>query len=586
MKRLNLFVCLALVVSLLAACGGAAEPEVVEKEVTRVVQETVLETVKETVVVEGTPQVVEQQVTRVVEVEKIVTATPESEPVPAVGGKLVYLLNSEGDSLDPHRVVGGMVSTVLKYIGASLVTKDPWSGEYIPYLAESWSVSEDGLTWEFKLREDVLFHDGTPFTAHDYVWTFERIMDPKTMSPTAAAILRGVAGVEAVDDYTFRINMAWPNFPLLENLTDPVFMQPQSGAYVERVGEEAYSRNPVGVGPYKFKEWVTGEKIVLERNPDFSWGPVWTRGGAPHIETIEFRIISEYATVLAGLEAEEIDFAPLEIKDVERIRDTGQFQVLEAIHAGVSPDLDINVSKPPFDDIRVRQAFNYAVDRDVIIQVVALGHAQVQQGPISPAVSGYWPGVEYIGYSHNLGKAKSLMKEAGYTYNDAGMLEKDGQPFQLVLKVGANYGEDVRLAAILQEQFKALGVEVEIEQIEFGVLISEAQKGDYFMQIDGWSWPDSSLMYAMFHSSMMGSENVFFVDDPKLDQILEAMVFATSAEANQEAANEAQRYIVEQSFIIPFYTATNYTALSSKVQGAVFSLTGDLLLFDAYIETQ
>ncbi len=581
MKHKSLLINLILIAFMLAACGGSSESEVVEKEVTRVVKETVVETVVETVMIEGTPQTLEQQVTKVVEVEKIVTATPEAELEPAVGGKLVYVLSADPRTLDPHKSSLLVEDTVLRYVGASLVAKDPLTNEMIPYLAESWTVSEDGLTYEFKLRKDVKFHDGTPFTAHEYAWTLNRAKDPLTQATAIAAMLTGVVSAEAVDDYTLQLKMAWPNYPLLENAALVFYFQPLSPAYVEEMGED-YGRHPIGVGPFKFKEWQTGEKIVLERNPDFAWGPAHTRGGAPYIETIEFRIIPEYATTLAGLESGEIDYAEMQSKDVDRIKDTEQFQILGSLLQGISPFVTLNTSQPPFDDILVRQAFNLAVNRDALVQVVMHGHAIPHYGPITPSVPGYWPGTEYIGYHYNLDKAKSLMEEAGYSFNDDGMLEKDGQALALVLKTTPGSS---KVAEILQEQFRALGVEIQIEQLEVGILREEYSSGNYTLGMRGLVHPDISLLFAMFHSSMIGAWNSSFVNEAQVDQFISDMLYTAEDKMHKEAAIALQRHVVEQAYIVPLYTPMTNRALSNEIQSAVFApVTGILELYDAYIE--
>ena len=580
MKHISLLINLILIASMLAACGGATESEVVEKEVTRVVKETVVETVKETVVIEGTPQTVEQQVTKVVEVEKIVTATPETEPEPAVGGKLVYVLSADPRTLDPHKTSLRAEEDIMQYLGASLITKDPLTDEFIPYLAEDWTVAEDGLTYEFTLRKDVKFHDGTPFTAHEYAWTLQRAMDPRNQAPIAA-MLTGVVSAEALDDYTLQLKLAWPNYPLLANMALIYDFHPLSPAYVEQMGED-YGRHPMSVGPFKFKEWQTGEKIVLERNPDFAWGPEHTHGGAPYIETIEFRIIPEYATVVAGLESGEIDYAGVQAKDVDRIKDTGQFQILGALLRGISPFVTLNTVQPPFDDVRVRQAFNLAVNRDALVQVVMHGRAIPHYGPISPSVPGYWPGTEYIGYHYNLDEAKSLMEEAGYSYNDDGMLEKDGQALALVLKTTPGSS---KTAEVLQEQFGALGVEIQIEQLELGILREEYASGNYTLGLRGLVHPDISLLFAMFHSSMIGAWNSSFVNEAQVDQFIADIVYTADDKVHEEAAIALQRHVVEQAYIVPLYTPIINKALSSRIQGAVFaSAEGLLELYDAYIE--
>ena len=590
MKRLGLLVSIVMVASLLLSCASPT-PEIVEKVVTQVVTQVVKETVvqkevvKETVVIEGTPQIVEKEVTKVVEVEKVVTAPPTPEPEPAVGGTLVIARQAEPPTLDAHLSVSG---EDLNYIGATLVTMGP-EGDYVPYLAESWEVSEDSLTWDFKLREDVKFHDGTPLTAHDYAWTFQRVLDPETKAAAAGSTfgpLVQLVSAEAADDYTLRLKLAWPSYSLLAALDLP-FMQPLSQAAVEQWGDQ-YGRHPVGVGPYKFKEWVTGEKIVLERNPDYTWGPEFADEGPLYIENIEMRFIPEIATILAGLETGEIDHADVPTKDVQRIRDTGQFQIFEWLLQGMTPGLFPNTSIPPFDDALVRRAFNLAVDREALIKIiVGEGNAVPQYGPISSSVGGYWPGVEYIGYGYNLEKAKALMEEAGYTYNNDGMLEKDGEPFELELVFTPEFPDpnNSRIAEVLQQQWKALGADVKLGQYEWGVLIGLAVSNEMELGLAGYNWWDAGLLALFFRTG--SAMNFSHYADPKMDEFLDLMQSTADPQERQEWANETQKHLVEQAVVIPLYTPKVFAVLSNRVMGDVPLLPiNRLWLNDLYLESK
>lgn len=518
----------------------------------------------------------------VVEEEAEAAAPVEEEMAeeigPAVGGTMVIARLGEETTLDPQRTVGGGVT---QYIGASLVAEDPHTGELAPYLAETWTAAKDGMYWDFKLREDVKFHNGAPLTAQDFVWTIQRALDPETMSPTLGAILQGVAGAEALDDYTLRVNMAMPNYAFISNVSKSAYLQPLPQATLEEVGDDAFGRSPVGVGPFMFKEWITGEKIVLERNPDFTWGPAFSNGGPPYIETLEIRFIPENSTILAGLEAGEIDFAYIEDQDVQRLVDTGNFNILEQVAQGSLEAILINVTKPPFDDVRVRQALNLAVDRPALIQILESGNAGVKWGPISSSVRGYDPGVEEIGYGYDLEQAKALMAEAGFTLNADGMLEKDGEVLQIPMIV-MPFAE--QLATVLKEQYKQLGVDIQIQLTESGVWGEMVRTGDYLLSGGGFYWDEgTSLMFAMFHSSMVGALNYSQVADPELDVLLQNAMFAVDADANQEALNAAQQYVVEQALIVSLYSPKEFYALDSDVHD--WYQTPGLwdVPFDAYI---
>jgi peptide/nickel transport system substrate-binding protein len=546
-----------------AGCAAPA-PQVVEKEVTKVVEQKVIETV----VVAGTPQIV----------EKVITATPVPEAGPVPGGKFVYAMSFEPGSLDPHK--SGDAFTVCQFIGASLVARHPETGEYVPYLAESWTKSPDGLTYEFKLRKDVKFHDGTPLTAQDYAYTFMRAIDPATKSPTAGQTLVGLKSAEAVDDYTLRLNMAMPNSVLMDSLSNTCYLQALPKTAVEKMGDD-FGRNPIGAGPFKFKEWATGDKIVLERNPDFNWGPAFTRGGAPYIDTVEFRIIPEYATRIAALESGDVDLADVETKDVKRVEDLGKYRVYKSISPGSGIHVEMNSTRPPFDDLRVRQALNYAVDRNAIVQVVSNGLGVPLYGPLTPSTMGYWPGAQYVGYQYDVAKAKALLTEAGYKPNASGVMEKDGKPLALTL---LTYGTQGKTGEILQQQFKDIGVQVTLQNVEYGVLFQTLAGGDFDMAIDVLGWPNAGVLFVMFHSSTIGLYNRSRVTS--LDPAIGAMVVATTQEGFEKTAGDLQRNIVENAYLVPLYGAADTTVISNRVQGPLsVPVARWLYLYDAYLET-
>jgi peptide/nickel transport system substrate-binding protein len=504
---------------------------------------------------------------------------------PTVGGTWVYASDTEPDTLDVHRTVSGAAEWVMNLVGGSVLTLDPVTGEFIPYLAESYSLSDDGRLWEIKFKAGLRWQDGTLFTAQDYAWTMERVL--ASPSPATGAMTAGMASAEAVDERTVRIHMDTPNSGMLFGLTS-AYMQPMPRAYIERVGDEAYGRHPIGLGPYRLQEWRTGDRLILERNPDFSWGPAYAHPGPPYVEFVEFRVIPEYATRLAGLEAGEIDAAFLLHKDVGRIEALGSFDVIPIDQQGAGPYLLFNVSAPPFDDIRVRQAFNLAINRAELIKVVALGYGEPLWGPIAPATYGYWDGAREIGYGYDLDAARSLMAEAGYRLNDVGLLEKDGQPLELALKVTPSVrSNSTKIAEVLAEQLKALGVHLEIEQLERGVLQDAVASGDFTLSISSWGWAEAQIIAPLFLSSMIGAMNESHVADPELDPLLRAVLAEPNREVLQERLNQAQRYVIEKAYTAPLFTLQLHLAVSRRgVNVLVRPLSEEIELFDAYLETR
>nr|MCU0514818.1 ABC transporter substrate-binding protein [Anaerolineae bacterium] len=258
-------------------------------------------------------------------------------------------------------------------------------------------------------------------------------------------------------------------------------------------------------------------------------------------------------------------------RDVPLLQDLG-YTMVETYPGGMDPYVLMNVAAPPFDDIRVRQAFNMAVERDSIIQVVAGGSAIPQYGPISISVAGYDPVVETAAPAYDLAGAQALLAEAGYTDSDGdGILEKDGQPFTLTMVLTPNYAT---LAQVLQEQYRQLGVQIELQQGDLGTLFGAVVTGQYQLAIGFYSYNEADIMFIFYHSSSLGALNVSQVNDPVLDDILVRTRTAPDPETRQAAVTEAQLYIIEQAYTVPLYTPALNTPFSPRLQGVLIGRDG------------
>jgi peptide/nickel transport system substrate-binding protein len=523
------------------------------------------------------------------------TATTEPSIAPSaapteipslVGGTVTLGLTFEPDTLDPQKTANGASTFVMNFLYSSLIIKDD-QGNYVPYLAASWEVSPDGITYTFHLRQDVKFHNGDPLTASDVAWTYQRALLPETASPATASTLSALDTVQALDDYTVQFTLKSPSYYFLDSLANDNIEGILDQKAVEQAGED-YGRNPVGTGPFIFKEWVTGDHITMERNPDFTWGPSYTEGTPPNIQTLIFRIIPEPSTILAGLEAGEIDFAGIGQvlpQDVTNLEATGNFNIVRNPASGLFPFVIFNLTKAPFDDVRVRQALNYATNRQAIIDVVVPNSgAVIQNGPLSSSQEGYWPGIEQLGYSYDLDKAKQLMQDAGYTYNADGMLEKDGQPlsFDLITIVGFDVFN--KPAEIIQSQWKELGVDVKLMQLDPGVAVTNINSGDYISSMMGVTYSNSEMLILLFHSKNIGAMNMSQLNDPELDAILDKMVTTTNREEHLQASQDAQKRIVEQAYVIPLFSQAIPDIISSRIKGYEDSFYNGFRLWNAYIQ--
>ena len=492
-----------------------------------------------------------------------------------MGGTLRIALPSDVTSLDLHKTSRGDDALVVgQWFSATLVTQNA-DGEYIPYLAESWEFSDDGLMWTFHLRDDVMFHNGDPVTAHDFVWTYERALDPDLASPGTGRRLNGMT-FEAPDDYTLVFNFPAPAISLLQ-FVNWGYMAPMSQRAVEELGAE-YELNPVGTGPYKVVEVRPGEGVAMERWDDYNWGPEFFDGantGPYNFDRIEFSILPEEATRIAALESGDIDYVngisnPLDVAILEAAGVTVQQAPFGQVRM-----IYIQNHVPPFDDARVRQALNYSVNREEITQIVTDGADKISRGPISPGMLGYDPAIEeQCGYHFDLDRAKELMQEAGYTYGDDGMLMTPaGEPFSLTM-IGEPVDSGTAYMEVLQSMWRELGIDITLESTEPSILYPRLTERDYQMgygRRGGWTSYD--YLYAIYHSStgrdLPGSMRSA-VNDPTTDAFLEKnRALAMDNPELQDSVNELYCHIAEQAYSVWISDGVFRPSIGPRVMGFV-----------------
>ncbi len=417
---------------------------------------------------------------------------------------LIPLLSADSTS---HQIAGMVFNGLVKY------DKDV---KIIGDLAESWDISGDGLVITFHLRKGVKWHDGMPFTAHDVLYTYQVTIDPKTPTAYGGDFLK-VKKAEVLDDYTFRVAYDKPFAPALMSWGSAIL--PRHLLAGKDISTSPLARRPVGTGPYKFKEWVSGQKIVLVANPDYF-------EGRPFIEGYIMRIIPDTATMFLELRAKGIDqmgLTPLQFKRQTESplfkKNYNKYQYLSFSYVY----LGYNLKNPLFADKRVRQAFAYAIDKDEIIRGVLLGLGRASTGPYKPGTWAYNPDVRT--YTCDPAKARALLAEAGWKdTNGDGILDKDGQPF--AFEIITNQGNEVRAkcAEIIQKRLADLGIVVKIRVLEWASFVNNfINKRKFDATILGWTIPQDPDIHDVWHSSKTGPDELNFISykNEEVDALIE-----------------------------------------------------------------
>lgn len=486
--------------------------------------------------------------------------------------ELVIAKSAEAVSLDPAGSNDVPSSDVQENIYESLTQLDE-NLDVQPQLAESWEAVEDDI-WEFTLREDITFHDGSEFNADVVKTNIERVLDDDMASPRKF-LFEMVTDIEVVDDYTVRFTTEYPFAPL------PAHLAHSGGAMVAldiieqdyeamEDGEDPGSvvnENPVGTGYFVFDEWKSGDSIRLVRNEDY-WGD------NALLDSVVFKVVSEDLTRVAELETGESHIAdPLSPSDYDQIEQTDGAGVQTQSSVSLSY-IGFNMDKEPFDDVRVRQAISMAIDKEEIIEGIYDGFGIPAIGPIPPDVFGFDDSVS--GLDYDIEKAKELLADAGYP---------DG--FETTIWTNDSR-ERIDTAVNLQSQLKEIGIEVKVEEIEWGAYLEETANGEHDMFILGWSTPTGDAdyaMYALFHSDNFGEPgNRTFTDDPELDALLEKGRKTPGDDERLEIYGEAQELLVEIAPMIYIHHQEYILGVRDEVKGLTQLPTQILQLQEVTLE--
>ncbi|NRR04993.1 ABC transporter substrate-binding protein [Brevibacillus sp. RS1.1] len=497
---------------------------------------------------------------------------------PKKGGTITMGYQMEPDTLDPQKTslpAGNFVGSML---GGSLLILDPFTFELKPHLAESYTISEDGKTMTFKIRSGVKFHDGTPLTAEVFKQSYERALDPKTASPVTGPDVSSIKSISAPDDSTLIFHLDEPSPSLLSNLSYSGYQQPISVEARNKYGNEL-GRNPVGVGPWKFESWKTGESITLVRNDEYKWAaPFALNQGPVRPDKFVLKFIQDNQTMMAALDSGTIDIATVPPKDAKKYKDHKDFTVLE----GMQPAeyfIGMNLENEILQDVRVRKALNLAINKDALIMADLQGEGVPVYGPIPPTMIGYDAAVEQYGYKYNADQARQLLEEAGWKPNAQGIREKDGKTLSLTMLIEeTNPGHQ-----LVQSMFKEIGVEVYIQKYESATALEQALKGEFDLFSTSHGSVDPDILHLLLHSSQIGGLNFFRLSDQQLDSLLNKGRTTTDQVLRQQVFTDIQKRIVEQAYWIPLYSAKTFVVVSNRIQGVKPNPLASLIIQDMWV---
>jgi peptide/nickel transport system substrate-binding protein len=519
-------------------------------------------------------------------------ATQPTEPTaapagPTQGGELIVGLSWEPSKIDPHRTAAENAILVTMQVCETLVNR-LGDGTVVPGLADSWEVASDGLSYTFHLHPGIKFQDGTPFNAEAVKYNFDRIMDPNTKSEFAIDHMGTYTGTEVIDETTAVVHMSSPFAAFLPGLAEgwTCMVSPTEAA---KWGIDDFQDHLVGTGPFLFKEWKRGEYLRVERNPDYWGGPAfYAHHGTAYLDAIVFKIIGE-ASVRAGtLQTGEIQVGEeLNTTDVATLKDDPNLQILVEPGPGTGILLMFNMSKAPTDDLKVRQAMNYAIDQKAISDVLYQGVLAPSYGPLSPPTPCYWSGVEQM-YPYDPEKAKALLEEDGWVdTNGDGIREKDGQPLKLDFPTHGGFPVYRDPAPIVQAQLKEVGIDVNVMNLAGPAWMEAGRTGNLNIGIVDWRSfdPDFNLRQPFLSTNATAFAWTWH-HNTHLDELLMQGMETVDQTKRCSIYEEVQKIIMEDAMIKPINLYASVWGIRNEAEGLVFDKLGTswFWAFDAYLQ--
>ena len=509
--------------------------------------------------------------------------TVATEVAAPSGGLLTIGIAVEPETLDPGDAVYVQEQFILMSLFDSLLSMAP-DGSLHPGLATVWEPNEDFSEFTFTLRADVTFHDGTAFNAEAVKASFDHIMSESVLESGGKSLLQDHQYVETVvvDDThaTVKFAASYPSF-----LRDAArqWLSISSPAALTEFGQD-YGRNPVGTGPFKFVQWDAQSQIVLERNPDYNWGPEFAAHEGPaNLDQVVFRILPEAATRFTAFETGEILIAsePPAL-DAISIAESGAAQLQTFAQPGIPAILMINATKAPTDDINVRKAMILAVNQEELAQTAFQSLGLPAYSVISPTTWGYDKELDNL-YRFNLEEAGRLLDESGWIDSDGdGIREKGGE--KLTIDWPDNPAWSEAFNELLVGYLANVGFDVQYRSMDDGAAYEELLAGNYSLVYMYWTRPDPSPLRYLFHSENANGGGAWtnFVSE-ELDAALADGDTQTDENVRKQDYMTAQKIIMENALVLPMFTVNTSYLTSPVVQGFGFDLEGYPWIYDISI---
>lgn len=544
MKRLHIFIVVLLLFAVTACSGPSAGEEApTTGEETTATEEVAME--EEEATDEDMEDTSEETMGEDEDMAEEETADEEMEEGSKYGGTLNAAFQNEWAGLDPHTVSSYSSYQILNNVLEGLTTYDD-DLNLQPGLAESWEQSEDGKTWTFQLREGVLFHNGREMTADDVKWSFERLIDPETGAGNAARVGPPETEIEVIDTYT--VDITHP---------EPFGIFPQSIGFDKSTGivakesleDDGTISVPIGTGPFQITEVEGTTRLVLEKHEDY-----WQEG-LPYLDEIVIEPIPDDTVRETALRSGEIDWVlTIAPQNFDSLKEDPNVEVATAPQLSYDY-IGVNLTREPFDDVRVRHAIALALDREVLCEAGFFGLCETVQGPTGSGSPWYF---DYAPYDRDIERAKELLEEAGYP---------DG--FEMELLPTTQYQHTVRTAQVLQQQLAEIGIDASINAPEWSEWLELEGNFKYDVYVCNWNGliDADQYYYLQHHSDLVFNFTGYSNSD--FDELVEEGRSISDFDERYEIYEQANKILVDDAPYIYMYNKKEIRAYAPHVNGFV-----------------
>ncbi|GAA2584887.1 ABC transporter substrate-binding protein [Dactylosporangium fulvum] len=499
---------------------------------------------------------------------------------PVRGGTVVFATDVEPTCLDPAAPSQIATQILQRNVYDSLIFQDA-KGAFHPWLAKSWEISADGTTYTFNLRDDVTFHDGTKFDATAAKATFDHFVDPATKAPLAGSL--PFESATAAAPATLVVKLKSPFAPFLQLASFSVLgIQSPAALAKGQAALCAGGPNAVGTGPFTTAAYTKGQSLTFARYDAYNWPPDGAaHQGAAYLDKVEVRFLPENAIRVGAVSSGQAQLAanvpPVTAAAFEA---GGGVRILSAAAAGTPFTAYLNTKRAPFDDVKVRQAFQRGIDIENIVKSVYAGRFPRAWSPLTPSTPYSYDSSLEGSWAQDLNLANRLLDEAGWTQKDAqGYRVKDGKRLTVVWVQNSTVMREQRdvVAQAIADNAKKLGFEVTLQGLDAGTFASRARAGDYDITDQSNQRADPDMLFNVWSSKFLatkGGANYANVDDPQVDGWLSQGLTALRQEDRPAAYKPLQRWVIDNAAAVPIYVPQYLLGASNSVQGVQFTVSG------------